>query len=38
MPPIQMSVARHRLMDGGRWSSPVRTVAPVVVRPDMASK
>ncbi|CFN73687.1 Uncharacterised protein [Bordetella pertussis] len=38
MPPIQISVARHRLIEAGRASSPLRTVAPVVVRPDMASK
>lgn len=38
MPPIQISVARHRLMDGGSASRLVSTVAPVVVRPDMASK
>ncbi|MNT94255.1 hypothetical protein D3C72_2358970 [compost metagenome] len=38
MPPIQTSVARHRLMDGGKASRLVKTVAPVVVSPDMASK
>ncbi len=38
MPPIQISVARHRLIDGGKVSRLVRTVAPVVVSPDIASK
>src|SRR6185437_5949728 len=37
-PPNQCSEARQKLSDGGRPSSPVSTVEPVVVSPDMASK
>ena len=37
-PPYQCSAARHRLRAGGRVSSPFKTVAPVPVRPDIASK
>ncbi len=38
MPPIQTSKWRQTLIDNGRLSSPVSTVAPVVVRPDIVSK
>ena len=38
MPPYQLSAWRQRLIDGGRWSRPTSTVAPVVLRPDMVSK
>ena len=38
MPPIHCSRPRQRRMPAGRNSSPVKTVAPVVVRPEMASK
>ena len=37
-PPNQCSACRQRLIDGGNASSPVKTVEPVVVRPDMVSK
>ena len=37
-PPYQCSAARHMLMAGGSVSSPLNTVAPVVVRPDIDSK
>ena len=38
MPPIHTSKCRQTLIDSGSWSSPLNTVAPVVVRPDIASK
>ncbi len=38
MPPSHCSNARHKRMPAGASSSPVITVAPVVVIPDMASK
>ena len=38
MPPIQCMKVRHRLIDTGSASSPVSTVAPVVVSPEAASK
>ena len=38
MPPISTMKQRHTLRDRGSFSSPVSTVAPVVVRPLMASK
>ena len=38
MPPSHCRKQRHRLMEPGKASSPVITVDPVVVRPDMASK
>ena len=38
MPPISTMKQRQTLMEVGNASSPVSTVAPVVVRPDMASK
>ena len=38
MPPTQCMKVRHRLIDSGRSSSPVSTVAPVAVRPETASK
>ena len=37
-PPYQCSAWRQRLMAGGRVSNPLRTVAPVVVSPDIDSK
>ncbi len=37
MPPSQLSSARHSRSAGGAWSSPVITVAPVVVRPETDS-
>ena len=37
MPPSQCRIARHRRMPGGATSSPMITVAPVVVMPDTAS-
>ena len=37
-PPSQCSTCRQKFSDGGRSSSPVSTVEPVVVSPDMASK
>ena len=36
-PPIQLSMPRHRLIPGGRSSSPTITVDPVVVMPETAS-
>ena len=38
MPPSQLKRWRHKLMDRGRNSSPDKTVAPVVVKPEAASK
>jgi hypothetical protein len=38
MPPIQCIWVRQTLIDAGRWSMPVSTVAPVAVMPDTASK
>ena len=38
MPPSHWSSWRQRLMEGARVSSPIITVAPVVVSPDMVSK
>src|SRR5882757_8677639 len=38
MPPSQLRRCRHKLMDRGRYSSPERTVPPVVVSPEAASK
>ena len=38
MPPINTMKQRQTLTDSGILSSPVSTVAPVVVRPLMASK
>ncbi len=38
MPPYQLRAWRQRLTEGGRWSSPTRTVAPVVLSPDIVSK
>ena len=38
MPPNQLSSWRQMLIAGGKLSSPVSTVAPVVVMPDMVSK
>ncbi len=38
MPPNQCSAQRHRLIAGGSESTPVRTVDPVVVRPEVVSK
>jgi len=38
MPPSQTIMPRQRLIDGGSVSRLDNTVAPVVVRPDMASK
>jgi hypothetical protein len=38
MPPSQCSEARHSVSACGRLSRPLMTVAPVVVRPDIASK
>ena len=38
MPPSHCSSQRQKLIEGGKRSSPLSTVAPVVVRPDMASK
>ena len=38
MPPSHWRSARHRRMPGGAESSPLITVEPVVVMPDMASK
>ena len=37
-PPSHCRSARHISIPGGAWSSPVITVEPVVVSPDMASK
>lgn len=37
-PPKPWSKARHKRMPFGSWSRPVKVVAPVVVRPDIASK
>ena len=37
-PPISTMKQRHTFTLSGRVSSPVSTVAPVAVRPDMASK
>ncbi len=38
MPPYQWSAWRQRLSEGAIESRPVRTVAPVVLRPDIVSK
>ena len=38
MPPIHCRKVRQTLTDSGNPSSPVSTVAPVVVRPETASK
>ena len=38
MPPSHCRMPRHRRIPGGAVSSPVITVAPVVVTPDIASK
>ena len=38
MPPIHCRMERHSRTPGGMSSSPVRIVAPVVVRPDVDSK
>jgi hypothetical protein len=38
MPPTSTMKQRHTLIDSGSFSRPVSTVAPVVVRPLMASK
>lgn len=38
MPPNHCRKVRQTLMDTGSASSPVSTVAPVVVRPETASK
>ncbi len=38
MPPIHWMVERHNRIDGGSLSRPDSTVAPVVVRPETASK
>lgn len=37
IPPIQCSIARHSRIPSGMESSPVSTVDPVVVMPDMVS-
>jgi hypothetical protein len=37
MPPIHWRKQRQKLMDGGKASRPVNTVAPVV-KPDTVSK
>ena len=37
-PPTSIMKQRQTLMDSGRCSSPVSTVAPVAVKADMASK
>ena len=38
MPPIHCKNVRHMFTDKGSASKPVSTVAPVVVRPETASK
>ena len=38
MPPIQLISPRQKLMDGGKSSNPVNTVAPEAVNPEVASK
>ena len=38
MPPRNIMKQRQTLIDTGSFSSPVSTVAPVVVRPETASK
>ena len=38
MPPMKTMKQRHTLTDSGSFSSPVNTVAPVAVKPLMASK
>ena len=38
MPPIQCMKVRQKLIEIGRWSSPEMAVAPVAVRPEVASK
>jgi len=38
MPPIHCRMPRQRRNPFGMWSSPVNTVEPVVVSPDIASK
>ncbi|MNH16583.1 hypothetical protein D3C79_762290 [compost metagenome] len=38
MPPSQCSIERHIRMPGDMLSSPLSTVAPVAVMPDMLSK
>lgn len=38
MPPTHCRKVRQTFSDTGRLSSPLSTVAPVVVRPDTASK
>jgi len=38
MPPSQIMSPRHRLSEGGSWSRPASTVAPLAVSPDTASK
>ena len=37
-PPNQIRMVRHHRMPAGNFSKPTRTVAPVPVTPDMASK
>ncbi|ERX35399.1 hypothetical protein Q010_02643 [Pseudomonas aeruginosa 19660] len=38
MPPSQCNNERQMRMPGDIWSSPLNTVEPVVVMPDMVSK
>ncbi len=38
IPPSHCNIARQISIPGGAWSSPVITVDPVVVKPDIASK
>ena len=37
-PPTSIMKQRHTFTDSGRPSSPLMTVAPVAVKPDIASK
>ncbi|MNC90343.1 hypothetical protein D3C83_64290 [compost metagenome] len=38
MPPSQIMKPRQMLSEGGKWSRPESTVAPLAVRPDTVSK
>jgi hypothetical protein len=38
MPPSQLRMCRHKLIERGKNSIPESTVPPVVVSPDAASK